>query len=78
MKITIKSKLEGASEQVFHAANWEVAKQLLLEYIAESEVSDKDKKKMLADVSKLTNLIKIQQYFCNSLLKYEKLSTKTK
>jgi len=78
MKITIKSKLEGASEQIFHAANWQVAKELLLEYVKESEISDKDKRKMLDDVNRLTNLIKIQQYFCNSLLKYEGLSTKTK
>jgi hypothetical protein len=33
MKITIKSKLEGASEQIFHAANWQVARELLLEHV---------------------------------------------
>jgi len=76
MKITIKSKLEGVSEQVFHAANWQAAKALLTDFIMESEINEKDKKKMLDDVGKLSNLIKIQQYFCNSLLKFEGLSTK--
>lgn len=78
MKITIKSKLEGAAEEVFQAANWESAKAMLLDFIAESEINEKDKKKMLEDVKKLTNLVKIQTYFANSLLKYEGLSPNQK
>lgn len=78
MKITIKSKLEGVADEVFHAVNWESAKAMLLEFIAESQISEKDKKKMLEDVKKLTNLVKIQTYLANSLLKYEGLSSNQK
>jgi len=78
MKITIKSKLEGVADEVFHAANWESAKAMLLDFIAESQINEKDKKKMLEDVKKLTNLIKIQTYLANSLLKFESLSPNQK
>jgi len=79
MKITIKSKLEEAAPLIFQAANWQSAKALLIEYIKESDITLKDKNKMLDDVNKLSNFTTICTYFTNSLLKYEGMSlTKNK
>ena len=71
MKVIIKSTLEGVAPQVFTATSYEVAKALILDHLKETNVKDRDK--MIDDVSRLTNLISIQKYLANSLLKYESL-----
>lgn len=76
MKVTIKSTLEGVAPLVFTATNYEVAKALIIEHLKETDVKDRDK--MIDDVSRLTNLISIQKYLANSLLKYEGMSLSNK
>lgn len=76
MKVTIKSTLADIAPEVFTATDWETAKALIVSHLEETNVKDRDK--MLEDVRKLHNLIKIQTYLANSLLKYEGMSLNEK
>lgn len=76
MKVKIESTLAKIAEDVFKAPNCEAAKAIIYEHLKDSTIKDRDK--ILTDVSKISNFIKLQTYFANSLLKYEGLSVNNK
>jgi hypothetical protein len=73
MKVNIKSTLEKIAGQVFTAKTADEAKQIMVNHISESQVNDNDKNKMITDVNGLKNLVAVQRYLANALLKYEGL-----
>lgn len=75
MKINIKSTLEKIANQVFTAKTADEAKQIIVSHISDSQVNDIDKNKMITDVNALKNLVAVQRYLANALLKYEGLGT---
>jgi hypothetical protein len=72
--ITMKpeSTLVSITEQVYRASTADQARTAMIEYLKGTRVKDRDK--MINEVSKLNNLVRIQQYFSNCLLKFEGLS----
>jgi proteasome assembly chaperone (PAC2) family protein len=75
MKVNIKSTLEKIANQVFTAKSADEAKQIIVSHISDSQVNDIDKNKMITDVNALKNLVAVQRYLANALLKYEGLGT---
>lgn len=69
----IESTLNKITEQIFTSKDFKDAKQIMLDYLETTSV--KDKVKMIEDVTKINNLISLQRYCANSLLKYEGLGT---
>lgn len=65
----IESTLAKITEEVYKSKTAEEAKKVMMEYLQTTYVKDRDK--MIDTVSKMDNLIKIQTYFSNCLLKYE-------
>lgn len=65
----IQSTLAKITEEVYKSKTAEEAKKVMMEYLMTTYVKDRDK--MIDTVSKMNNLIKIQTYFSNCLLKYE-------
>lgn len=70
----IESTLAKITEEVYKSKTAEEAKRVMMEYLETTYVKDRDK--MIDTVSKMNNLIKIQTYFSNCLLKYEGHSLK--
>lgn len=70
--IHFESTLASITEQVYGAKTATEAKTVMVDYLKGTKVKDRDK--MIETVSGLTNLVKIQQYFSNCLLKFEGLS----
>lgn len=68
-----ESTLASITEQVYNAKTADQAKKTMVEYLLTTKIKDRDK--MITEVSKLTNLIKVWQYFSNCLLRFEALST---
>lgn len=73
MKVNIKSTLEKIAGQVFTAKTADEAKQIIINHVSDSQVNDNDKNKMINDVNALKNLVAVQRYLANALLKYEGL-----
>lgn len=67
----IKSIFEQISEQVFTMNNMVEAKQFIAEFVNSKKINDVDKTNIINNVNACRNIIKIQSYICNSLLKYE-------
>ncbi len=65
----IESTLAKITEEVYQSKTAEEAKRVMMEYLQSTYVKDRDK--MIDTVSRMNNLIKIQTYFSNCLLKYE-------
>ena len=76
MKVEIHSTLERITDSVFQSKNVEEAREVLKGYLEESRIKEGDKRRMIEEVSSIKTLYKMQYYVCNSLLKYEGLSTK--
>ena len=70
----IQSTLASIAPLVWEAKSAGQAKEILLNYLSESNVKDRDK--MIQDIQQLTSLQDVHRYTANSLLKYEGLSTK--
>ena len=78
MKYQIKSIFEQIAEQVFKMTDVNKAKQFITEFVDGKGIKDEDKKVILSNVSECKNIIRLQTYICNSLLKYEGMSVNTK
>lgn len=74
----IKSVLNEICTQVWAAKTAEVAKQFVITCLESADIDEGKKQQMLNELKTLTNLIKIQQYIANALLKYEGLGTNLK
>jgi hypothetical protein len=51
------------------------AKKYITEFVSEKDINEIDKKIIIRNVNECKYMYKIQNYICNSLLKYEGLST---
>jgi hypothetical protein len=69
----IESKLSEIISQVYAAKTIREAKLILIPFLEESKIKESDKKKMIEQTLKLTQLEKVQFYATNALLKYEGL-----
>ena len=73
-KYQIKSTFEQIAAQVFTLNDVKQAKVYIKEFINEKNIKEEDKKTILHNVESCQSLYKVQNYICNSLLKYEGLS----
>ena len=69
----IKSVLNGIITDIYSARTVKEAKDLFIKFVDATKIKDTDKKKMLAEVEKMTTLRSIQQYATNAMFKYEGL-----
>ena len=76
MKLT--STLDKIAEQVFEAKTCTDAKQIVIDYLNESQIKESDRLKMITEVTNMKHLHKVQLYIANALLKYEGLGVGTK
>ena len=74
MKFKIKSVFEQIASNVFQMKSIEQAKQYITEFVNSKEIKDTDKQLIINNVSNCRNILQIQRYICNSLLKYEGMS----
>ena len=74
----IESTLTNIAEQVFSATSVEQAKTIALDFLSESKINEADRKKMIAEIETKTDLVKLQIYIANALLKFEGLSLNDK
>lgn len=74
----IESTLTNIAEQVFTATSVQQAKQIALEFLSESKINEADRKKMIAEIETKKDLVKLQIYIANALLKFEGLSLNDK
>lgn len=72
----IKSVLNGIVTDIYSAKTVKEAKELFVKFVDATKIKDTDKKKMLAEVEKLTTLRQIQMYTTNAMFKYEGLGIK--
>ena len=54
------------------------AKKIALDYLSESKINEVDRKKMIAEIETKKDLVKLQIYIANALLKFEGLSLNDK
>lgn len=74
-KFQIKSIFEQIATQVFDMKDPIKAKKYITEFVSEKDINEIDKKIIIRNVNECKYMYKIQNYICNSLLKYEGLST---
>lgn len=77
-KIQIKSVLEQIAEKVFLMNDVNDAKTFIKTFIDEKGIKPEDKKSIIFKVESCTTMQRLNQYICNSLLKYEGLSVHRK
>jgi hypothetical protein len=71
MKVQIKSIFEQISEQIFVMTNVNEAKAFITDFVNNKDINEHDKIQILNNIQPIKNIIKLQTYICNSLLKYE-------
>ena len=74
----LESTLTNIAEQVFSATSVEQAKTIALDFLSESKINEADRKKMIAEIETKKDLVKLQIYIANALLKFEGLSLNDK
>jgi len=74
----LESTLTKIAEQVFSAKSVEQAKTIALDFLSESKINEADRKKMIAEIETKKDLVKLQIYIANALLKFEGLSLNDK
>ena len=72
--MNIQSTLTKIAEQVFTAKSCDEAKKIALDYLSESKINEEDRVKMIAEIEQKKDLVKLQIYIANALLKFEGLS----
>jgi hypothetical protein len=70
----LTSTLDQIVEQVFTSKDLESAKKITLDFLAESKIKVEDRDKMISEITKMKDLVKLQIYCANALLKFEGLS----
>ena len=76
--MNIQSTLTKIAEQVFTAKSCDEAKKIALDYLSESKINEEDRVKMIAEIETKKDLVKLQIYIANALLKFEGLSLNDK
>jgi len=72
--MNLTSTLTQIAEQVFIAKNCDEAKKIALDFLNESKINEEDRKKMISEIETKKDLVKLQIYIANALLKFEGLS----
>jgi len=72
--IKIKSIFEQIAAQIFTMKDINAAKTFISEFVNDKNINEQDKKVILNNIRDIKNIIKLQTYICNSLLKYEGMS----
>jgi hypothetical protein len=72
-KFPITSTLSQIATLVFQAKDLKEAQQITVEHLNKTKIKDTDKTKMIIEINNQKNLIRLQTYICNALLKYESL-----
>ena len=72
--MNIQSTLTKIAEKVFTAKSCYDAKKIALDYLSESKINEEDRVKMIAEIEQKKDLVKLQMYIANALLKFEGLS----
>ena len=72
--MNIQSTLTKIAEKVFTAKSCDDAKKIALDYLNESKINEEDRVKMIAEIEQKKDLVKLQMYIANALLKFEGLS----
>ena len=70
-KFPIKSVFEQISTQVFTMTNLSMAKTFISDFLIEKKINEFDKKSILIKVESCKSVGQLQNYLCNSLLKFE-------
>ena len=74
----IESTLAQIAEQVFKVSDVNTAKDLFVEHVRQTKIKDEDRKKMIVEMARQTNINGVYRYMANALLKYEGLGTGNK
>jgi len=74
----LESTLTNIAEQVFSSTSIEQAKTIALDFLSESKINKEDRKKMIEEIETKKDLVKLQMYIANALLKFEGLSLNDK
>lgn len=75
MSINIKSIFEQIATYLFTStATVDDDKQFVINFVESKRINDKDKQIIKRNLYPIKSKVKLQQYICNSLLKYEGLS----
>ena len=69
----LESKLTDVISQVYNAPTVGIAKCILIPFLQESKIKELDKKKMIDQAEKISDLVRLQTYATNALLKFEGL-----
>jgi hypothetical protein len=69
----IESKLSEVISQVYAAKSLIEARDVLIPFLEASKIKESDKKKMIEQTRKISQLGLLQYYATNALLKYEGL-----
>jgi hypothetical protein len=72
--MNIQSTLTKIAEKVFTAKSCDDAKKIALDYLSESKINEEDRVKMIEEIQQKKELVKLQMYIANALLKFEGLS----
>ena len=72
--MNLTSTLTQIAEQVFTAKTCDEAKKIALDFLSESKINEEDRKKMISEIEQKKDLVKLQIYIANALLKFEGLS----
>lgn len=73
-KAQLRSVLEEISTEVFSAKTLPLAQEVVKAHLGRHSINDSDKRAILQNVESCKNLLALQKYLCNSLLKFEGLS----
>ena len=74
----ITSILESISTQVFQSKTLQDGQQTMLKCLEEHNIKEEDKQSLIKGCMGCKSLIRLQQYLCNALLKFEGMSLSTK
>ena len=72
--MNIQSTLTKIAEKVFTVKSCDDAKKIALDYLSESKINEVDRIKMIDEIKQKKDLVKLQMYIANALLKFEGLS----
>ena len=72
--MNLTSTLTQIAEQVFTAKTCDEAKKIAFDFLSESKINEEDRKKMISEIEQKKDLVKLQIYIANALLKFEGLS----
>ena len=72
--MNIEYTLNKIAEKLFTAKSCDDAKKIGLDYLSESKINEEDRVKMIEEIQQKKDLVKLQMYIANALLKFEGLS----